>query len=138
MSVVRRGRVVARPGFGLDGDRYATGNGYWSADPKVSRDLTMIETEAVESVIQNLAIPLDAGAFRRNVVTRDIRLNELVGVRFRIGSVLALGTKLCEPCEYLARLLHADVLRLLAHRGGLRVDVLTEGEITEGAEICLL
>ena len=138
MPMVRRDRVIARPGVGLEGDRYATGTGYWSADRKVSRDLTMIEAEVIDSVIEQLGLPVDAGAFRRNIVTRDIRLNDLVGVRFRVGSILAQGTKLCEPCEYLARLLQLDILPRLVHRGGLRVDVLGAGEIAEGAEICLV
>jgi MOSC domain-containing protein YiiM len=134
-AVVRRDRVMARPGVGLDGDRYATGQGYWSADRRVSRDLTLIEAEVVDSVVADLSAPIDAGAFRRNIVTRGVRLNELVGVRFRIGPVIVLGTRLCEPCEYLARLVHAGLLPPLVHRGGLRADVLTAGEIAEGAHV---
>jgi len=135
--VVRRDRVIARPGIGLDGDRYALGTGHWSGDRKVSRDLTMIEAEVVESLARSLGIPLDAGALRRNIVTRGIRLNDLVGVRFRIGSVLVQGTTLCEPCDYLARLVHQPILPRLLHRGGLRVDVVSVGEIADGADVSL-
>ena len=138
LPVLRRDRVVARPGLGLEGDRYALGKGHWSADRNVSRDLTLIEIEVIDSVADSLGTPVHPGAFRRNIVTRGVRLNELVGVRFRVGAAIAVGTKLCEPCNYLARLVQLDVVPRLAHRGGLRADLLHAGEIEEGAEICPL
>jgi len=70
---------------------------------------------------------------RRNVVTRGIDLNALVGRRFRIGDVECLGQRLCEPCAHLERLTSKGVLRGLIHRGGLRADVLTGGQVTTGA-----
>jgi MOSC domain-containing protein YiiM len=99
--------------------------------------LTLIEAEVIESLRNELGLALDAGALRRNVVTRGVRLNGLVGVRFRIGPLLVFGTRLCEPCEYLVKVVGAPILAPLVHRGGLRVDVLTSGELVEGAEICL-
>jgi MOSC domain-containing protein YiiM len=134
---VRRARVVATPGAGLQGDRYAAGIGHWSPDKRSGRDLTLIEGEVIDSVRKEMGFAVDAGALRRNVITRGVRLNDLVGVRFRIGPMLVYGTRLCEPCEYLVQIVGAPLLSPLVHRGGLRVDVLSGGELVEGAEICL-
>jgi MOSC domain-containing protein YiiM len=71
---------------------------------------------------------------RRNVVTRGIDLDALVGRRFRVG-VECLGQRLCEPCSHLGHLTTKGVLRELIHRGGLRADVLTDGHITTRAPI---
>jgi MOSC domain-containing protein YiiM len=72
---------------------------------------------------------------RRNVLTRGIDVNALVGRTFRIGDVLCAGRRLCEPCAHLERLSGPGVLRPLIHRGGLRVDVLTDGEIRLGTAL---
>lgn len=133
-ATVRRDSVFARPGVGLDGDRYALGSGFWS-DRNVVRDLTLIEAEAIDSVCALLGVSLDAGQFRRNIVSRDIRLDELVGVRFRIGSVQAIGTGPCAPCEHLQQVVGAPVLRPLVGRGGLRAAVLDAGAVVVGAAI---
>ncbi len=137
LPVARRERVRAVPGVGLDGDRYATDLGHWSGDRKVSRDITLIEAEAIEAVGRELGARIDPGEMRRNVVTRGVRLNELVGRRFRLGDVVLEGTGLCEPCAHLVRVTGRQVLRPLVHRGGLRAIVLTPGELLEGAPILL-
>jgi ADP-ribose pyrophosphatase YjhB (NUDIX family) len=132
-----RDRVMALPGIGLVGDRYATANGYWSGDNRVSRDLTLIEAEVVEDLATQAGLEIQAGELRRNVVTRGIRLNDLVGVRFGIGNVLVEGTSPCAPCVHLARVTGKSILRPLAHRGGLRANILTPGEIGRGDAIQL-
>jgi MOSC domain-containing protein YiiM len=129
LPVVRRDRTYARPGVGLDGDRYANSTGYWSGDNKVSRDLTLIEAEVIARVCRQLGESLDAGTFRRNLITRGVELNELVGKRFGIGNVVVEGTSLCEPCAYLERVVGRPILRKLVHQGGLRANILTMGEI---------
>jgi MOSC domain-containing protein YiiM len=75
---------------------------------------------------------------RRNVTTRGIRLNELVGRRFRIGGVECEGTRLCEPCRYLEELLGKPVLEPLVHRAGLRARIVGGGEIALGDEVVVL
>ncbi len=127
----------ALPGVGLEGDRYARGIGHYSHDRRVSRDLTLIEAEVVDD-LAGAGLLLAAGETRRNVMTRGIPLNELVGVRFRIGEVECRGTRLCEPCAYLAGLVRQPVLEPLVHRRGLRADILTAGEIRVGDPITLL
>lgn len=124
---VREVRALA--GQGLDNDRYLSGSGTWSDYPDQSgKDLTLIEAEVLE------AVGLPGHAARRNIVTRDIRLNELVGRRFRIGEVICRGVRLCEPCVHLERLTGVTV-QALAHRAGLRADILTNGTLRLGDPI---
>jgi ADP-ribose pyrophosphatase YjhB (NUDIX family) len=133
----RRRRVTVLPGVGLVGDRYATSNGYWSGDFNVSRDLTVVEAEVVERVAADNDIPIRPDELRRNVVVRGVRLNELVGVRFRIGEVVVEGTGLCEPCVQLARVTGKPIVRPFVHRGGLRANILSCGDIVEGDVVAL-
>ncbi|HYZ82364.1 MAG TPA: MOSC domain-containing protein, partial [Solirubrobacteraceae bacterium] len=72
---------------------------------------------------------------RRNVVTRGVALNDLVGHEFTVGAVRCRGMRLCEPCTVVQRYAGRPVLRALVHRGGLRADILSEGEIRPGDEI---
>jgi MOSC domain-containing protein YiiM len=125
LPVLQWHRTYARPGIGLDGDRYANGTGYWSGDNKVSRDLTLIEAEVIERVCKQLGESLEEGTFRRNLITRGAKLNELVGKRFGIGKVVVEGTSLCEPCAYLERVVGRPILCKLVHQGGLRANILT-------------
>jgi MOSC domain-containing protein YiiM len=125
-------------GIGLEGDRYAAGNGYWSPDHRVSRDLTLIEAEAVEEIVREHDPALVAGETRRNLTTRGIRLNGLVGVSFRIGSALCEGIGLCEPCRYLESITGRRLLRGLVHHGGLRARLLSNGVIRVGDAIEIL
>jgi MOSC domain-containing protein YiiM len=123
--------VRAVPGVGLEGDRYAAGLGHYQ-DDRVSRDLTLIEAEVIEELAHAHGIELAAGETRRNLTTRGIELNDLVGRRFWVGEVLCEGTRLCEPCQYLADLTGKPVLRTLVHRGGLRADIVRGGVIARG------
>ena len=128
--------VQARAGRGFDGDRYAAGAGTFT--PRAGRrpgyDLTLIAAEVLDEMATAGQVLGFAGT-RRNVLTRGIDVNALVGRRFRIGDVLCEGRRLCEPCVHLDRLSGPGILRPLIHRGGLRADVLTDGEIPVGAPI---
>jgi MOSC domain-containing protein YiiM len=72
---------------------------------------------------------------RRQVLTRGVRLNDLVGERFTVGGVECVGQELCEPCNHLQGLTYPGVLRGLVHRGGLRADIVSGGRIAVGDEI---
>jgi hypothetical protein len=126
----------ARAGRGLDGDRYAAGAGTFShrTERRPGYDLTLIAAEVLDEMAV-AGLDLDFAGTRRNVLTRGIDVNGLVGRRFRIGDVLCEGRRLCEPCAHLDRLSGPGILRPLIHRGGLRVDVLTDGEIRLGAPV---
>jgi MOSC domain-containing protein YiiM len=127
--------VRALPGRGLEGDRYAEGRGQWSDTPGTGRDITLVEAEALDDLRAEHRIDLPPGATRRNVTTRGIRLNDLVGRRFYVGPVLCEGMRLCEPCEYMQDLVGRPILKPLVHKAGLRASILSEGEIRVGDPI---
>jgi MOSC domain-containing protein YiiM len=121
--------VKAVAGQGLEGDRYFDGTGHWSKTPGVSREVTLIEIETIEALEREKNIAIALGAARRNVVTRGVPLNHLVGREFHVGVVRLRGTRLCEPCAYLEDLTQQGVLAGLIHRGGLRAEIVTGGTI---------
>jgi len=131
-------RAVALAGRGLEGDRYFDKRGTFSDAHGRGYDLTLIEAEVLDS----LDLPtgrLTPEHARRNIITRGIELNALVGEHFRVGDVECFAQRLCEPCAHLERLTAAmgrpGTLRALIHKGGLRADVLNDGEIRVGDEI---
>jgi MOSC domain-containing protein YiiM len=124
--------VEAVTGKGLLGDRK-----YWDALPEEKRaepgrNITLIEAEALEALAEEHGIELRPGESRRQIVTRGARLNPLVGKRFMVGEVECEGVELCEPCSHLQSLTETGVIRGLAHRGGLRADILSGGTIRAG------
>ncbi|MBA2794016.1 MAG: MOSC domain-containing protein [Thermoleophilaceae bacterium] len=125
-------RATALPGRGLEGDRYASGQGTFSDGTSDGRALTLIEAEVLDELSRSGSANLTAAQARRNVITRGIALNELVGQRFFVGGVECEGRRLCEPCAHLERLTRAGVLTSLVNRGGLRADILSAGEIQVG------
>ena len=126
--LIRIERAVAVAGRGLEGDRYAAGAGTFSG-PGRGYELTLVQEEALAEVGVSWE---DA---RRNVVTRGVDLNALVGRRFRVGSVECIGRRLAEPCAHLEKLTRPGLLRPLVHRAGLRADILVGGTIVLGDEV---
>ena len=133
MSLVDEAAAYA--GRGLEGDRYFNGAGTFSNPASSGHDLTLIEAEQLEAITLASRHTPTAEDARRNLVTRGIDLNALVGRRFRVGEVECLGRRLCEPCAHLERLTEVGLLRELVHRGGLRADILSDGRIAVGDEI---
>ncbi len=127
--------VRALAGKGLEGDRYCLGVGTYSDKPGSGRQVTLIELEAIEALQRDHGVSLQPIAARRNIVTRGVALNNLVGQRFRVGPVTFVGVRLCEPCAHLEGLTRPGILRGLVHRGGLRADVLADGLIRVGDPI---
>lgn len=123
--------VVAIPGVGLEGDRYALRQGTFFK-PEPDYELTLIEAEAIEALQRDYGVELVPGEARRNLVTRGVPLNHLVGCEFQIGDVKIRGLRLCEPCSHLEALTHRSVIKGLFHRGGLRAQVLSGGTIRVG------
>jgi MOSC domain-containing protein YiiM len=113
--------VNAVAGQGLRGDRHFHAEG---APP--GQALTLIEAEALEDVV------LSGAQSRRQVVVRGVRLNDLVGRRFRVGDVECFGIELCEPCRHLESLTRPGIIKQLIHRAGINADVLSDGEIRVG------
>jgi MOSC domain-containing protein YiiM len=120
-GAVREVEVGAK---GIAGDRYAAAG-----------DITLIEAEALEAFTEQTGIPLSHEESRRQVLTRGVRLNGLVGKRFRVGEVEVIGRELCEPCSHLQSLTRPGVLRGMVHRAGLNADIVTPGRIAVGDEV---
>jgi MOSC domain-containing protein YiiM len=121
-------RVHAYAGRGLEGNRY-----FWEdGDAPPGRGVTLIAAEAMDAVALEGNVSIEPAATRRNVLTRGIDVNELVGKRFRIGDVECEGVELCEPCAHLESMTQPGVMKALVHRGGLNADILTDGEINVG------
>lgn len=121
--------VEAIAGRGLKGDRYWHGRGTFGGSAGQGYELTLVEEEVLDSI----DLPWEQA--RRNIVTRGIALNALVGHRFEIGLVECIGRRLAEPCAHLERLARPGLLRPLVHRGGLRADILRGGPIAVGDRV---
>jgi MOSC domain-containing protein YiiM len=109
---------------GLTGDRYGDAG-----------DITLIAAEALEGLLADTGIELSHEESRRQVLTRGIDLNALVGERFTVGTVECEGVELCEPCNHLQSITKPGVLRGLVHRAGLRADIIAPGRIAIGDEV---
>jgi len=127
--------VRAIPGKGLEGDRYFCGEGSFSKNPGGGRQVTLVASEMLGVLMAEHGIALKPSETRRNLVTKGVALNDLVGQVFQIGSVRMKGVRLAEPCEHLQRLTQPGVLEGLVHRAGLRADILDEGVLRVGDEI---
>ena len=120
--------ATAVAGRGLEGDR-----NFGDSDP--SHQVTLIEREAVAALGRDYGVELAPGDARRNLVTDGVALNHLVGREFTIGKVRLRGVRLCEPCTHLQKLTGVKVLPGLVHRGGLRAEIVTGGELKTGQEV---
>lgn len=135
-ELLRLPAVQLKAGAGIVGDRF-----FSRSRRHPGRNLTLVEAEAIAAAAATLGITLAPEATRRNVVTRDIRLNDLVGKTFRVGAVQLRGIELCEPCIVLGRHLAgtratpAQVIAAFLGRGGLRAAVLEDGVIRDGDAI---
>lgn len=128
----------ALQGSGLEGDRYATGTGYYSPRPGTGRHLTLIAQEDLDAANAELdpaQRPLLPHETRRNVVTAGIDLNALIGNEFTIGDVVCVATRPCTPCRYLDELVEREVMHALVHRAGIRAEILGSGTIRIGDRI---
>jgi MOSC domain-containing protein YiiM len=131
---VRVERVRALAGRGLEGNRY-----YWpGGDAPAGGAVTLIAVEATEAVAAEGAVSITPAETRRNVLTRGIYVNALVGKRFRIGNVECEGVELCEPCASLEALTQPGVIKAYVHRCGLNADILTDGEIAVGDAVSVV
>jgi MOSC domain-containing protein YiiM len=126
--------VRALAGRGLEGNRYFFDDG----DAPPGRAVTLIAAEAVEALEREDGISLEPAETRRNVVTRGVDVNSLVGRRFRIGNVECKGVELCEPCAHLESMTKPGVIKGLVHRCGLNADILSDGEISVGDAVVAL
>lgn len=125
--------VSAVAGKGLEGDRYFRKRGTYSATPGSGREVTLVETEALDGLLREYGIELPAADTRRNLLTQGVALNHLVGKTFKVGGTTLRGTRLCEPCGHMEkRCGKKGSAKGLIHRGGLRAEILVSGTIRVG------
>ena len=123
MEDVNQIEVIANKG--IVNDRY------FKDSNESDLQITLIESENIDyyNRISNSQIPYIN--FRRNVITREIELNNLVSKYFFIGEVKLLGIRLCDPCKYLQDMLKdKSLVKKLINRGGLRCEIITDGKIS--------
>jgi MOSC domain-containing protein YiiM len=142
VATLRHGDMLELPALQLKAGRGIVGDRFFSRSTRhPERNITLIEAEAIAAVAAELDLPIPAQAARRNLVTRGIRLNALVGQTFRVGPVLLRGVELCEPCVVLGRNLQTPrcpperIIRAFLRRGGLRATILCDGVIRQGDAI---
>ncbi len=127
--------VNAVAGLGLEGDRYYTRTGTYSDRHDESREATFIEAEALESLQRDYHVELSALESRRNITTRGVALNHLVGREFRVGEVVFRGIRLCEPCTHMEDVSGKKARTGLIHRGGLRAQIVKSGRRCVGDDV---
>ena len=130
MRALDEARLIA--GVGIEGDRYATNKGFYSKSPRPDRQVTLIETEVLEALLRDHEIDLKPSETRRNLVTRGVPLNHLVGKRFRVGAIVLLGARLNVPCKYLEQITGKPVFAPLINRSGLNCEIVEGGVIRAG------
>lgn len=123
--------VEAIAGHGLVGDRYANLSGTFQDGEAIEPDqeVTLIEEEALQAAGREYDLQIAHRDSRRNLLTRGLALNHMVGQEFRVGDVLLKGIRLCEPCGHLEKLTFEGIRASLVHRGGLRAQVIEGGTI---------
>ncbi len=98
--------------------------------------LSLIESENIDYYNLKYGLNIPYVDFRRNIITKGIKLNELVSIKFKIGKVSVEGIDLCRPCRHLTEKLNQDnILKEFLRRGGLRCKILTSDKIVVGDNI---
>jgi MOSC domain-containing protein YiiM len=124
-------------GVGVSGDRYSSENGFYSDRPEEGRQITLFEEETLNALSRDYGISLTPAEHRRNVTTRNVPLNHLVGQRIQIGECLLEATRLSTPCRHIEQITGQEIFEPLLHRSGLHARILRGGTIRVGDTIAL-
>jgi len=104
---------------------------YFNEFNKKDTQITLIEIENIEYINKSMGTNFLDIDFRRNIITKGIRLNQLVGKKIKVGQVTMKVHRLCDPCRYLQDLLNQkNLVKTLLNKGGLRCELLTDGKIS--------
>jgi len=118
---------------GIIGDRYFQD---FNGD---TEQITIIESENIDYYNSTFNTKYNYLEFRRNIVTKDIKLNDLVGKIIQVGKIKLKVNDLCRPCKELqVKLGQNNIIKEFLRRGGLRCEILTSGTINVGDEIKIL
>jgi MOSC domain-containing protein YiiM len=116
-------------GLGIEGDRHSMNEAFHSDRPEEGRQITFFEAETLDALKRDHGITLLPNQHRRNVTTRGVPLNHLVGRRFRVGSCVVEGTRLTTPCRHIEQITGLEIYEVLIHRAGLNAKIITGGHI---------
>ena len=130
--------LVLVAGVGIEGDRYANGVGFYSGRPEEGRQITLFEEESLEALLRDHGIAFTPAEHRRNVTTRGVPLNHLVGRRFRVGETVLEATRLSTPCRHIEEVTGKPVFKPLINRSGLNAKILSGGVIRVGDAVAPL
>ena len=131
--------VSAIPGRGLIGDRYYNGTGFYSNIAGWGAQVTLIQSEAIQAINTGYDTDFTGSMMRRNIVTQNIKLDSLIGQKFRCGQAVLRGTTLFPPCAHLAYLVgRKEVLKYFAYCGGIGAEVVVGGEISVGDMLTII
>ena len=101
--------------------------------------LSLIESENIDDYNIRFGLNIPYIDFRRNVITKGIRLNDLVGKKLKVGSVELDAIDLCRPCRHLTEMLsQKNVLKEFLRKGGIRCQILSSSDIHVGDKIELI
>ena len=101
--------------------------------------LNLIESENIDYYNTKYSLDISYKDFRRNIVTKGIQLNELIGKKIKIGDVEVEGIDLCRPCRHLTEVLNQpNILKEFLRRGGLRCQILSSSRISVNDEIKII
>ena len=101
--------------------------------------LSLIESENIDNYNTKFGLDISYVDFRRNIITKGIRLNNFVGKKFKIGNVKVKGIDLCRPCKHLSGILNQDnIIKEVLKKGGLRCQILSSSIIHTGDVIKIL
>ena len=131
LSPILKDRINAIKGMGIKGDRYYLGQGKWSAKNKPHQQISLIESENIDLINFHFKNKFNYQDFRRNIITKNIKLNGLIGQKIIVGESMLKVIKLRHPCLYLANLLNEDkeLVRHLKLKGGIVCEIIKSGTI---------
>ena len=128
-DMIQLDSVEAIAGKGIVEDRYFKKN-------KNTSNITLIEKENIDFFNENSSCSIPYQKFRRNIITKGLRLNSLVGREIFIGSVKIKVHELCQPCLKLQKLLgQNNFVKDMIHKSGIRCEILIGGKIGKGNKI---
>ena len=120
-------KVNILKGKGLVNDRKFSDNN------KKDKQITLIEIENINLYNKKFGTNIEPLDFRRNIITKDIDLNKLLGKEFMIGNIRLKAHDLCRPCKYLQKKLNIDnFVKEFLLKGGIRCEILNTGTINLG------
>jgi MOSC domain-containing protein YiiM len=141
ISPERRALQIECDNISVERGRGVVGDRNFGKNIHPGQNITLVEAEEIELFFSLHGCAPDPSLTRRNLITRGVRLNDLLGKEFTVGQVRLRGVELCEPCTILGSCLATDavsprdVIKHWVRRGGLRADVLSNGVIGRGARI---